>query len=64
MSGDLDYLIKAVVKDMAGYDELYKELIKADCLMSAPACHGNPEINHRNAACLNQPEQLSLISSD
>lgn len=30
MSGDLDYLIKAVVKDMAGYDELYKELIKAD----------------------------------
>lgn len=30
MSRDLDYLIKAVVKDMAGYDELYKELIKAD----------------------------------
>ena len=30
MSGDLDYLIKAVVKDMAGYDELYKELITAD----------------------------------
>ena len=32
MSRDLDYLIKAVVKDMAGYDELYKELIKADLL--------------------------------
>lgn len=30
MSGDLDYLIKAVVKDMPGYDKLYKELIKAD----------------------------------
>ena len=30
MSGDLDYLIKAVVKDMAGYDSLYKDLIKAD----------------------------------
>ena len=30
MSGDLDYLIKAVVKDMEGYDRLYKELIKAD----------------------------------
>ena len=30
MSGDLDYLIKAVVKDMAGYDLLYKQLIKAD----------------------------------
>ncbi|MBY4675528.1 Lrp/AsnC family transcriptional regulator [Marinobacterium sp. CAU 1594] len=30
MSGDLDYLIKAVVTDMAGYDRLYKKLIKAD----------------------------------
>lgn len=30
MSGDLDYLVKAVVTDMAGYDRLYKEIIKAD----------------------------------
>jgi Lrp/AsnC family transcriptional regulator len=30
MSGELDYLIKAVVEDMPGYDRLYKELIKAD----------------------------------
>lgn len=30
MSGDLDYLIKAVVTDMKGYDRLYKELIKVD----------------------------------
>lgn len=30
MSGDLDYLIKAVVSDMPGYDRLYKKLIKAD----------------------------------
>ena len=30
MSGDLDYLIKAVVPDMKGYDQLYKKLIKAD----------------------------------
>ena len=30
MSGDLDYLIKAVVTDMPGYDRLYKEIIKAD----------------------------------
>lgn len=30
MSGDLDYLLKAVVKDMAGYDKLYKQLIQAD----------------------------------
>ena len=30
MSGDLDYLIKAVVTDMAGYDRLYQQLIAAD----------------------------------
>ena len=30
MSGDLDYLLKAVVSDMAGYDVLYKKLIAAD----------------------------------
>ena len=29
MSGDLDYLLKAVVEDMQGYDKLYKQLIKA-----------------------------------
>lgn len=30
MSGDLDYLIKAVVADMPGYDRLYKKIIKAE----------------------------------
>ncbi|MDG5499539.1 Lrp/AsnC family transcriptional regulator [Marinobacter sp. BGYM27] len=30
MSGDLDYLIKAVVTDMPDYDRLYKKLIRAD----------------------------------
>lgn len=32
MSGDLDYLLKAVVTDMKGYDRLYKKLIKANLL--------------------------------
>ena len=30
MSGDLDYLLKAVVTDMPDYDKLYRQLIKAD----------------------------------
>ncbi|MCV6606271.1 MAG: Lrp/AsnC family transcriptional regulator, partial [Porticoccaceae bacterium] len=30
MSGELDYLVRAVVTDMAGFDKLYQELIKAD----------------------------------
>jgi len=29
MSGDVDYLLKAVVPDMQGYDRLYKKLIVA-----------------------------------
>ncbi len=29
-SGELDYLLKAVVPDMAGYDRLYKKLLAAD----------------------------------
>jgi len=30
MGGELDYLIKAVVKDMPDYDKLYQQLISAD----------------------------------
>jgi Lrp/AsnC family transcriptional regulator len=30
MTGDLDYLIKAVVQDMPDYDNLYQQLIQAD----------------------------------
>lgn len=29
MGGEVDYMIKAMVKDMPGYDSLYKQLIKA-----------------------------------
>ncbi|MEE4360532.1 MAG: Lrp/AsnC family transcriptional regulator [Pseudomonadales bacterium] len=30
LSGDVDYLLKAVVADMRGYDRLYRKLIAAD----------------------------------
>ena len=30
MGGDVDYLIKAVVPDMEGYDRLYQKLLSAD----------------------------------
>jgi Lrp/AsnC family transcriptional regulator len=29
MSGDVDYLLKVVVPDIAGYDRVYKKLVKA-----------------------------------
>lgn len=30
MGGDVDYLIKAIVDDISGYDELYQKLIKTE----------------------------------
>ena len=30
LGGDIDYLLKAVVSDMSGYDALYQQLISAD----------------------------------
>ena len=30
MGGDVDYLIKAIVADISGYDQLYQQLIQAD----------------------------------
>ena len=30
LGGDIDYLVKAVVYDMPGYDALYQQVIKAD----------------------------------
>ena len=30
LGGEIDYLLKAVVPDMPGYDALYQQLIKAD----------------------------------
>ncbi|MCJ8297736.1 MAG: DUF853 family protein, partial [Pseudomonadales bacterium] len=32
MTGDRDYLLKAVVTDMSGYDLLFKQLSKADLI--------------------------------
>jgi len=29
MAGDVDYMLRVVVKDIAGYDEFYKKLIAA-----------------------------------
>ena len=37
MSGDLDYLIKARVRDISDYDRLYQRLIKGVPLMDVSA---------------------------
>lgn len=44
-SGELDYLLKAVVKDMKDYDRLYQELIQAD-LFDVVASFVMEELKH------------------
>jgi Lrp/AsnC family transcriptional regulator len=48
MGGEVDYLIKAVVKDMPGYDHLYQQLIQAD-LFDVNAGFVMEEIKHTTA---------------
>lgn len=53
MSGDLDYMIKAVVSDMKGYDRLYKKLIDAD-LSDVSASFVMEEMKHTTELPLDQ----------
>ncbi|NQZ31716.1 MAG: Lrp/AsnC family transcriptional regulator [Oceanospirillaceae bacterium] len=53
MSGDLDYLIKAVVTDMQDYDKLYKELIKAD-IFDVSSSFVMEELKHQTQLPLDQ----------
>ena len=46
MSGDLDYLLRAVVPDMAGYDRLYQDLIRRIPMADVAASFVMEEIKH------------------
>ncbi len=46
MSGDLDYLIRAVVADMAGYDRLYQKLIARVEMADVSASFVMEDIKH------------------
>ncbi|KIN65075.1 Transcriptional regulator [Sulfitobacter noctilucicola] len=49
MSGDLDYLIRAQVADMAGYDKLYRRLIERVALSDVSASFVMEEIKDTTA---------------
>jgi Lrp/AsnC family transcriptional regulator len=48
MSGDVDYLVKAMVRDMKDYDSLYQSLIKAE-LFDVSAGFVMEKIKHTHA---------------
>jgi Lrp/AsnC family transcriptional regulator len=56
MSGDLDYLVKAVITDMDGYDHLYKKIIKVD-LFDVSCSFVMETIKHTTEMPLNYLEQ-------
>lgn len=54
LGGDVDYLIKAQVKDLPDYDRLYQELIKAD-LFDVSASFVMEELKHTTELPLPAP---------
>ncbi|MES2263900.1 MAG: Lrp/AsnC family transcriptional regulator [Pseudomonadota bacterium] len=49
MSGDIDYLLKVVTTDIAGYDRFYKKLIKAVQLSSVSSAFSMEQIKFTTA---------------
>ena len=49
MSGDVDYLLRVVVPDIAGYDKVYKKLIKAANLHDVSSSFAMECIKHTTA---------------
>jgi Lrp/AsnC family transcriptional regulator len=49
LSGDVDYLIKLQVKDIAAYDRAYKALIRAAPLRDVSAAFAMEELKHTHA---------------
>jgi Lrp/AsnC family transcriptional regulator len=49
MSGDVDYLLRVVVPDIAGYDKVYKKLIKAANLHDVSSSFAMECLKHTTA---------------
>ena len=55
MTGDIDYLLKLQVRDIAAYDEVYKSLIRAARLSDVSAAFAMEELKHSYAIPLPRP---------
>jgi Lrp/AsnC family transcriptional regulator len=53
MSGDIDYLLRVVVPDIAGYDAVYKKLIKAADLFDVSSSFAMEQMKYTTALPLN-----------
>ena len=55
LAGEIDYLIKLKVADIAAYDRVYKELIRAAPLRDVTAAFAMEELKHTHALPLPAP---------
>jgi Lrp/AsnC family transcriptional regulator len=53
MSGDMDYLLRVIVPDIAGYDTVYKKLIKTADLFDVSSSFAMEQIKYTTAVPLN-----------
>lgn len=53
MSGDMDYLLRVVVPDIAGYDAVYKKLIRTADLFDVSSSFAMEQIKYTTALPLN-----------
>ena len=53
MSGEMDYLLRVVVPDIAGYDAVYKKLIKTADLFDVSSSFAMEQIKYTTALPLN-----------
>lgn len=53
MSGDIDYLLRVVVPDIAGYDSVYKKLIKVADLYDVSSSFSMEQMKYTTALPLN-----------
>lgn len=53
MSGDMDYLLRVIVPDIAGYDAVYKKLIKTADLFDVSSSFAMEQIKYTTALPLN-----------
>ena len=56
MSGDIDYLLRVVVKDIAGYDAVYKRLIRIAELHDVSSSFAMEQIKYTTALPLDYAE--------
>ena len=62
MAGDVDYLLKLQVSDIAAYDEVYKSLIRGARLSDVSAAFAMEELKHTHAVPLPRPGAVAVTA--